>query len=136
QRTEIERFVAEQGLQSHITFTGFRKDITDVLGGVDVLLFTSRKEGLGTSLLDAQLSGVPIVATNVGGIPEIVTTGKTGLLANQGDDTALAKNVKLLLNDATLRNQISENAKKSVIKFSKSNMAQQILKTYKTILST
>ncbi|MFT4665843.1 MAG: glycosyltransferase involved in cell wall biosynthesis [Polaribacter sp.] len=133
QRKEIEAYVKELGLDEKITFTGFRKDITEIFSNIDVLLFSSQTEGLGTTLLDAQLCGVPIVATNVGGIPEIVEHENTGLLANRAEDEVLAKHVRLLLSDNTARKQMAERARKSVEQFSKSKMAKGVLGIYKEV---
>jgi glycosyltransferase involved in cell wall biosynthesis len=131
QRADIERYVAEQGLSKHIVFTGFRKDIAAIFPEIDLLLFTSRKEGLGTTLLDAQGYGVPIVATNVGGIPEIVEAGKTALLAESGDDTSLAEQVRFLLENKDFREGMVEQARQSAVRFSKEHMAAGVTNIYK-----
>ena len=78
QRLEIENLVKQKGLKPDFTFLGFRDDVEVLLPGLDILLFSSEKEGLGTTLIDAMVSGVPIVSTNAGGIRELVDHGKTG----------------------------------------------------------
>jgi L-malate glycosyltransferase len=133
QRAELERYVAEQGLSKHIVFTGFRKDITAIFPDIDLMLFTSRKEGLGTTLLDAQGYGVPIVATNVGGIPEIVEAEKTALLADSGDDKALAEKVKFLLGNNAFRERMVAAARQSVKRFSKEQMAAGVRSVYEQL---
>lgn len=134
QRKEIEDFAKEQGVIDSIVFIGFRNDIEEIFPDIDLLLFTSRMEGLGTTLLDAQLCGVPIVATRVGGIPEIVSPEKTGLLAERGDDQALAEKVKYLLMNKSFREEMVLTATAAVNSFSKENMAEGVLKTYKEVL--
>jgi L-malate glycosyltransferase len=133
QRAAIERYVAELGLIKHIIFTGFRKDIMAIFPEIDLLLFTSRKEGLGTTLLDAQGYGVPIVATNVGGIPEIVEAGKTALLADSGDDTLLAEHVNFVLENKAFRESMVAQARQSVTRFSKEQMATGVMRIYLTV---
>ena len=73
--------------------TGFRKDIPKILPELDIFLFSSKTEGLGTSLLDAFACQVPVVATNAGGVPELIIHEKTGLLSPTKDPQSLAKNV-------------------------------------------
>ncbi len=134
QRREIEDYVAELGLNKDITFTGFRRDITEIFSNIDVLLFSSQTEGLGTTLLDAQLCGVPIVATNVGGIPEIIEHGKTGLLANRAEDEDLAKHVRFLMSNPITRKEMTDRARVSVEQFSKVKMAEGVMAIYKEVL--
>src|SRR5690606_28372567 len=99
---ELKAYAQEQGVSDKIIFTGFRNDIPQIFPELDVLLFSSRTEGLGSTILDAFACGVPVVSTNAGGIPEIVTNEETGLLAPVGDATALANNVLRVLQDPDL----------------------------------
>jgi glycosyltransferase involved in cell wall biosynthesis len=102
------------GLADRVAFAGFRGDVPDLLPGLDLFLFTSRSEGLGTSLLDAQAARVPVVATAAGGIPEAVLDGETGLLAPVGDAAALAAAAGRLLDDAALRARLVGAAERRV----------------------
>lgn len=136
EQEQIQDYIKELGLASHIQLIGFRKDIPRILPEVDLLLFTSKTEGLGTSLLDAIACKVPIVATNAGGIPEIVVHEKTGLLAPVGDAESLAQQVQRMLENSVLRKQMIENATQKVQGFSKAVTAKKTLETYKDILKT
>lgn len=102
---------------------------------MDVLLFTSKEEGLGTTILDAFACKVPVVATAAGGIPEIITNEKTGLLAPVGDAQTLAHYVEKILADRNLREQLIENAWQKVKYFSKENMAKKTLEVYQSLLN-
>lgn len=127
----VRNLIAEEGLSDQIEMMGFRKDVLRQLASLDLLLFTSKTEGLGSSLLDAMATGVPIVATRAGGIPEIVEHEETGLLAPVGDVEELAKQVERLLNDRVLCDRLRENAKERVISFSKEKMAERTLAVYR-----
>jgi len=132
---DIKTLIAQKGLEKKITLTGFREDITDILPTIDVLLLTSKTEGLGTSLLDAQLCEVPIVTTSAGGIPEIIKHEENGLLAPPGNPAKLAVQLERLIISNSHRKTLSQNAKESVKSFSKEAMTEQTLLVYKTVLA-
>lgn len=130
EKTQIEDYIQQKKLEKEIILTGFREDIPKILPEITVILFTSKTEGLGTSLIDACACGVSIVATNAGGIPEIIKHQKTGLLASIGDDETLAKHVKQLLGDERIREKLILNARQKVLAFSKEQMATKTLGIY------
>lgn len=134
QEQELKEYVVRKGLQHAVTFTGFRKDITEVLQCFDLFLMTSRKEGLGSSILDAFLAGIPVVATSTGGIPELVRHEETGLLAGVGNAEQLAENVMKVLQNEDLKARLVYNASLEVKKFSKAITAHQTLEEYKKVL--
>ncbi len=134
-RSQLEQYVSMKGLSNVITFTGFQKQIGKLLLALDLFLMTSKEEGLGTSLLDAFLAKIPVVATAAGGIPEIVINNKTGLLSPVGDPILLANNVKALIENSSLRNELREKAHEFVANFSKEKMAYRTMNIYKEILS-
>ncbi len=135
QLEEIKELVVKYGLQSHFTFTGFREDINAVLPCLDVLLFTSEKEGLGTTLIDAFAAKVAVVATNAGGIPELVEDGVTGMLAPVKDAEKLAAKLEEMLKDEQLRKQLIQNAFEKAQLFSKENTAAKIWQVYQEVLN-
>lgn len=102
-RGELEGLAEEMGLDESVRFLGVREDIADLLGASDVFLLTSVSEGVSLTLLEASAAGLPIVATRVGGNPEVVEHGVTGLLADAADSTALACRLRQLLEDDGLR---------------------------------
>ena len=105
-----------------------------ILPELDVFLITSKTEGLGTSILDAFISEVPVVATEAGGIPELVKDEETGLLAAVGDYKKLAEQVLRIVTDKKLAGLIRINAKKKAAQFSKREMAEKTLEVYREIL--
>ncbi len=91
------------GLAGAVTFLGFRNDVDALLRAADFFCIPTLSEGLGSSILEAMAAGLPVVATRVGGIPEIVEEGKTGLLVPPSDPAALADSLVLLTTGAELR---------------------------------
>jgi len=129
----IKKYISDKELQRHITMTGFRNDIASILPEFDVFLFTSKTEGLGTSILDAFACKVPVVTTNAGGIPEIVNNEFNGLMTEVGNSSELADNVVRVLENNDLRNTIINNALKSLQNFSVENMTNLTYGIYNEI---
>lgn len=98
----LERYSAQLGLHGRVTFTGFRGDVYEVLAGIDVYVLPSLSEGLSNSLLESMAAGVPTIATRVGGTPEALEDGQSGLLVRPGDCDALARAMCLLLRNPEL----------------------------------
>ena len=98
-RVRLERQVKDLGLDHRFIFTGWRNDIPDILSILDILVLPSLNEGVGMILVEAQAMGVPIVATRVGGVPEVVQDGQTGILVPAADPLSLANAIKQLLTD-------------------------------------
>lgn len=131
----LNDYVRNKGLQQHITFAGQRNDVGKILTSADIFLMTSKEEGLGTSLLDAFLARIPVVATNAGGIPEIVRHLETGLLAPVGDSDKLSENILRLLTDKPLREKLVDEAYSFVRRFSKEETSKNTFKVYQEVLS-
>ena len=113
-REEIETLIAKFNLEQQVILTGWRRDIACILSAIDIFVLTSLWEGLPISALEAMAVSLPVVATNTGGISEIVWEGKTGFLVSPGDMNRMADKLKYLLGDEDLRNQIGRNAKDSL----------------------
>ncbi len=129
-KEKIEQKIIELQLQNDVWLTGFRNDIAYIFPELDLLLFTSETEGLGTTVLDAFSCGVPVVATDAGGVAELVLHEKTGLLAPVKNSAQLAAHVWRVVTDKTLKNQLTSNAKNHLQSFSKEAMAEKTLKEY------
>lgn len=102
------------GLGGTVRFAGFRPDLRAFLGHVDLLVHPATREGLGVALLEAQAAGVPVAACRVGGVPEAVLHGVTGLLVPAGDEAALAGEVVRLLDDPNLRQRLGAAARERI----------------------
>jgi glycosyltransferase involved in cell wall biosynthesis len=92
------RALSEQfGIASHVVFAGKRRDIPHLLSLMDVFVLPSLYEGFGIAILEAMAAGKPVVASRVGGIPEFVVSGESGLLVQPGDSVALVAAIRRLL---------------------------------------
>lgn len=89
-RAELDTAVRARGLEGHVALVGRRDDVAEVLSAFDVFVLSSSTEGLAVTLLEAMAAGLPVVATTVGGNPEVVEDGRTGTLVPPRDATALA----------------------------------------------
>jgi glycosyltransferase involved in cell wall biosynthesis len=110
-RAEWAQLAERNGVSHRIRWAGYRKDVESLLAGCDLLVHPSLADAFPTVLLEAMAAGLPIVATNVGGIPEIVEPGVTGRLVPAGDAEALATEVANLLQDSGMRRAMSEKAR-------------------------
>ena len=110
-RASLEKQRMDLGLEYDVTFLGFIEEVPRFLTALDILAMPSTNEGLGTLLLDASLAGCAIAATRVGGIPEAVIHGKTGLLSCVGDASGLAAHLKQLIENPELRRELSANSR-------------------------
>ena len=107
-REALERLVKEYHLEKHVLLPGFRTDVFGCLKSFDVFVMSSVTEGLGTSLLDAMACSRPIIATEAGGIPEVVAHGVTGLLVPPRDHTAMADAIVALVSNEQRRRAMGE----------------------------
>jgi len=117
----------------NVHWLGFCQNIGDWLGILDAFALPSRSEGMGSSLLDAMDYGIPIVASRVGGIPDIVHDGQTGLLTPAGDAQALAQALLRLYRDPPLRQQLVAHARTMLSDYTPQRMAQRYLELYRTV---
>ena len=90
-RAEIEREIARLGLRDAVVLLGERADVAELLAAADVFVLASRSEGMPMSVLEAMAAGLPVVASAVGGVPELVRDGETGTLVAPGDPDVLAR---------------------------------------------
>jgi glycosyltransferase involved in cell wall biosynthesis len=122
--------VAEKKLTDKFHFLGFRPDVPTLIADFDIFLFTSKTEGLGTSILDAFAAGIPTVATNAGGIPEIIVNNKTGLLCPVKDPKKLAQAVENLLSNELLAEKLVAGAKEKLAVFSLESLGNRTYEQY------
>jgi glycosyltransferase involved in cell wall biosynthesis len=133
---ELQRGIAAAGLENRIRLAGFRDDLAEILPCLTLLVHPALMEGLGVSLLQASAAGVPIVASRVGGIPEAVEDGVTGLLVPPGDPLALREAIGRLLADSALRRRFGEAGAQRIRRaFSVDTMVAGNLDLYRDLLS-
>ena len=125
---------ASLGLNSHVQFEGEALNARGIIGSLDVLVVPSLAEGTPLALLDALSQGVPVVATRVGGIPELFEGGGGGLLVPPGDAPALAGALVHLLQDAGLRIRLGREALHHARNHSYSAMLNETISVYSRVL--
>jgi len=122
---ELKNQAKDLGLQDHVVFWGRRTDPENILPAMALFILPSIWEGLGIAILEAQAVGVPVLASKVGGIMEIIESGKTGLLFAPKNSEAIFQSIEKLLSDSDLQQKIVKNAHEQVKeKFSLENMVQ------------
>lgn len=136
-RTSLQRQIQDATLGRHVFLAGFRYDVIALLKTCDVFVMSSVMEGLGTSLLDAMACARPIVATKVGGIPEVVQDGVTGVLVIERDPQALAGALVSMLRDAPRRAAFGAAGLERVRReFSVDRMVRETLAVYERLAGT
>jgi glycosyltransferase involved in cell wall biosynthesis len=130
-RPALEEMVSRRGLAGRVQLLGARTDVPTLLRAADVFVLSSRSEGLPLAIIEAMTAGLPVVATGVGGVPEAVVHGETGLLVPPGDPTALASALDRLLRDAGLRRRMGEAGRqRALAHFTEARMLEETAALY------
>ena len=114
---------------------GFVEEIHDAMAGLDVLWHPAKSEGLGTSVIDAMALGVPPIAFSVGGLPEVIEDGKSGLLIPAGDVQAFMRGAAELITNEALRARLGEGAKVRAREFSVKRMIERTAEAYHRVIA-
>ncbi|MEH7384982.1 glycosyltransferase family 4 protein [Bacillus sp. JJ1521] len=134
-KKEIERQIIQHNLQNHVFLLGRREDLPALLKQSDIVVLPSLQDNQPFVVMEAQISGTPIVVADAGGIPEMVEHMKTGLISASGDSESLSANIINLLENTSLRNTLALNAKEWGLKqWSLNTFTQRIMKIYNTVL--
>lgn len=135
-RSECERLVRELKLESYVTFLGKQDGIEELLNLGDVFLLPSETESFGLAALEAMACGVPVICTNIGGLPELNIHNQTGFLTKIGDIETMAKNTIALLKDESKHKQFREACRDRAVSYFNINLIiQKYLNYYNKILS-
>lgn len=105
---ELKALTEELGIKNQVSFLGYRKDIPEIMRAADIYAHPSKREGLGLASLEAMACGLPLVTSNVQGIPDYVENGVTGFMCDPTDVDSFEKNLRLLIQDQDLREKIAE----------------------------
>lgn len=133
---EMGEMVRVRGLDGRVHLLGVRSDVAALLFGADVFLLPSRVEGFPNALMEAMAAGLPIVASNVGSVPDLVRHGVDGFLHEAGDVDGMAESVKTLLDDAGLRARLGEAARQRILaEFSLQKLGDRVLRHYRHLLA-
>ncbi len=136
ERPALEALMADLKLAPNVTLAGNQQDMPDFYAALDVLVSASRQEGLPVALLEGAASGLPVVATHVGAVPEVVVPEVTGLLVEPGSPEALAAAIERLIASPALRSNFGQAGQGRVAEeFSAERMAQEYLKAYRDALA-
>ncbi|MDD5032771.1 MAG: glycosyltransferase family 4 protein [Candidatus Pacebacteria bacterium] len=131
EKKACELRIANYGLRDKINLLGHvpQEQIPEYLAAADIFCRPSLSEGLGNSFLEAMAAGLPVVGTPVGGIPDFISDGETGLFAEPGNPKSIAEKIKILINDPALTQKLSENGKKLVFeKYGWNGISQKMSK--------
>ncbi len=135
-RRELEGLSSALGIADRVRFLGARDDVPDLLGAADAFVLSSDWEGNPLCLMEAMAAGLPVLATNVGGVPEIVIDGVTGILVPPDDEAHLASAMRLLADDPARCLEISRAAReRAVAEFDVSVMARRYAALYEELLA-
>jgi glycosyltransferase involved in cell wall biosynthesis len=134
-RAAVESEVEKLGLSDVVQLTGHRSDADSLIATADLLALCSTEEGLGSVLLDAMALGKPVVATDAGGIPEIVVQGETGLLVPIGDHRAMGSAIAQVLTDRELAARFADGARARAPRYSMEQVVVRTAALYERVLS-
>jgi glycosyltransferase involved in cell wall biosynthesis len=133
---DIQALVNEHGLKKKVTFVGFTTEVVNYLKQADICILMSHSEGLPLSILEAMSIGLPIIASNVGGISKLIKQEYNGFLVERKDIEDLTEKIKLLMNSPTLRREMGKNSRSLYEKeFQLDKMVDKTIAVYQSILS-
>jgi glycosyltransferase involved in cell wall biosynthesis len=131
---EIRAHLAAPEMTGRVRCAGFVHDVAEFLEGMDVLVVPSLREGLGMSAVEALARGRPVIASRVGGLPEIVSDGMNGLLVEAGDAGELASAIATMVSDPDLYERLASNGPRSVERYSLDRMIDATLECFREAL--
>lgn len=131
EKKALEKLTSELGLTDRVQFTGFLQEMNSVYQLLDVLVISSRTEGIPLVMLEAMKHSIPVVATDVGGIGEVIENGKDGFVVSPGNPYELAKHIRLLITETALLQKLSSGARAKIEnEFDRAIWIKQIEKIY------
>ncbi len=133
-RSSVEDLAAELGIKDRLSFTGVREDVFQLLAASQVFILSSRREGFPLSILEAMRVGLPVVASNAGGVSEAVEQGQNGFLFPAGDADSLAGKLRELLENPALRKKMGQAGRERFLKdFTLDQVVEKTLSVYKSV---
>ena len=132
---DLKRKALEMGISDNIIFLGWRDDLVKIISIYDIFVLPSLNEGMGRVLVEAMALGKSIVASNVGGIPDLVIHGKNGFLVPPKNPKQLAKYIQVLLEDKDKREKMGLAGKEMAYNFTSERMVEKIANLYKKLLT-
>jgi glycosyltransferase involved in cell wall biosynthesis len=133
-KQKITNLIADYKLEDHFILTGFRQDVSDIIRIIDLLVLPSHYEPFGRVLIEAMSAGKPVIGTTVGGIPEIIADGVTGILVPPNSPDELAKAVAKILEDPEVARQMGQaGQQRAQTFFSSQRYVREIKKVYEEL---
>lgn len=130
----IKNKVNKLGLENQVIFAGYREDIPRILTESDIYISPSKNEAISFSIMEALACGVPVVATEVGGVPEVINKGKCGIMVNYGDEKEFAKAIFQLYNNKSEYEEMKKNSRQLIEEnFSLNNMIEKTYSLYRNL---
>ncbi|MCK4646185.1 MAG: glycosyltransferase family 4 protein [Candidatus Aminicenantes bacterium] len=133
-KQNLEERASELGIEKNIIFLNWRDDVAKIISIYDVFVLPSLNEGMGRVLVEAMALGKPIVASNIGGIPDLVSHGKNGFLVPPKDPRELANCIQILIEDEEKKAKMGKAGKEIVENFTKEKMVEKIAELYKELM--
>lgn len=135
-RDDLKQYVAHLGLEDTVLFLGARSDTPALMRVADIIVLPSLQDTMPFTVMEAQVLGKPIVATRVGGIPEMIESGRTGVLVPPGDASGLARALQQLVENPALRRQLGKRAAEwGARAWSAERMARRVLQFYERAMA-
>ena len=136
ERTNLESIAQSLGIADRVSFAGFIPvpDVYKEFAQAEIFCGLSRSEALGNVFLEAQAAECAVIGTNIGGIPDIVSDGETGLLIPPDSVVAATEALEKLLNDAALRKKLASNGMQNAKQYDWSNIAERYREVYESLL--
>ena len=134
-KQNLEKKAFDLGIKENIIFLGWRDDVPKIISIFDIFVLPSLNEGMGRVLVEAMALGKPIVASGIGGIPDLVAHGKNGFLIPPKNPKELAKYIQVLLEDKDKRKKMGLAGKEMASNFSEEKMVERIDNLYKKLLN-
>jgi glycosyltransferase involved in cell wall biosynthesis len=135
-RKKLENLAQQLNFFDKIVFSGMREDIPRLLNAIDIFVLPSLNEGMGRVLIEAMALAKPIVATRVGGVPDVIEDGSSGLLVPSADPDALANAICTIMKNPSLAARLASHAVTRSQKFSHTDMIRQLENLYKSVMSS
>ena len=122
----LQKLAEEFGIREQVSFLGYRKDVPQIMRAADIYAHPSKREGLGLASLEAMACGLPLVTSNVQGIPDYVENGVTGFMCSPEDVHGFTEHLRRLIEDPALRKRIAETNLRKAVRYSVDNIQPAI----------